>query len=66
MPPPPQAITYNPCSEGFGGGLILKDIISPLLNLAGLNDISKFLSEVFQENTRCEGGGGVSALHCES
>ena len=39
----PQGITYNPCPEGCGGFVILKDLISRTFNYVEQNGYLKIL-----------------------
>ena len=45
----PQGITYNPCPEGCGGIVILKDIICGSFNYVEQNGYLKILFDVFGE-----------------
>ena len=56
----PQGITYNPCPEGCGGDVILKDIISGPFNILNKMAISKFCLAVFGEMVGV--GGGLVAI----
>jgi hypothetical protein len=56
----PRSIPYNPCPEDHEGVLILKDIISGLLNYIKQNNYFEILTGSVWGNDGC--GGGVVAL----
>jgi hypothetical protein len=50
-----RAKTYNPCPEGSGGSVILKNIISGLFNYVEQNGCFKILIGCVWGNGGCEG-----------
>jgi hypothetical protein len=52
----PQGITYNPCTEGSEGVIILKDLISRTFNYAEQNGYLKILIGCVLENGGRERG----------